>query len=164
MQVSDIIIIAVFSSWLGLAVLVYIPALQPWVRGFDVLGMIPEWRFFAPNPGREDCYLLYRDKLEDGSVTDWTELAPTVRRQYWHAFWNPRKRGNKALFDVVRSLMRQIHNQAPGIEVSIPYLTLLNHVSLQPRSDSSAFTQFLLMRSAGDMEPELAFMSGLHAL
>jgi hypothetical protein len=55
----------------------------------------------------------------------------------------------------------------PVLELSMPYLSLLNHISWIPRSTSPAFTKFLLMCSRGNVrgdEPEVVYVSRFHQL
>jgi hypothetical protein len=157
----------IFGSWILLSVLVYVPKLQTFIRRWDWFALIPEWRFFAPNPGQHDYHLLYRDKLRDGSITDWTELTPTKERPWWGFVWNPGKRGNKALFDAVATLAKHMTAGDQSMELSIPFLTLLNYVASVPRPSASEYTQLLVLASHGSpsrKDPELFFLSGYHSL
>lgn len=160
-------VIGFFGIWALLCILVYIPKLKKFIRQQDLLRLIPEWRFFAPKPALGDFHLLYQDTFRDGSCTTWTEIRPTIERSWWNIVWNPGKRERKALFDVVNVLNSQLAISDKVVEGSLPYLTLLNHVSSLPRSLSPAFTRFLLMRSQGafpEKEPDILFLSGVHEL
>jgi hypothetical protein len=159
--------VGLFALWLLLSAAVLFPKLSPIIRRADWLCLVPEWKFFAPNPGRHDFHLLYRDQFRDGTLTEWTEVSPTGKRRWWHFLWNPAKRGNKALFDTVSQLFDHVRAGDKTLEVSIPYLTLLNYVSSLPRTTSPVFTQFLLMCSQGnlpDKDPELCYFSARHSL
>ena len=99
--------------------------------------IVPEWRFFGTNPGRFDFYLLYRDRLVTNEITDWVEIPLIVPRP-WHAFaFNPSRRSAKAIMDVVIHLSRELDESRESIVGSMPYLTLLNHVSAQPSTELS---------------------------
>ena len=164
---GESLLVTVFGMWLLLSVLVLFPGPNAAIRRWDWFALIPEWRFFAPVPGQHDYYVLYRDKFSDDTVTDWTELEITGHRWWWSIVWNPGRRANKALLDTVMELAVRATAEDPVIEISIPYLTLINYVSSVPRSASPKFTQFLLMRSPGrapDEEPEVLFGSELHSL
>jgi len=69
----------------------------PWLR------KLPQWRFFAPNPGMEDLYVMYRWD-SDGEWTKWTELVFGSRTRFYSAAWNPGSRASKALFDTAHQL------------------------------------------------------------
>jgi hypothetical protein len=163
----DALALVLFVVWLGASLLVNVPRLTPLIRGLDVLALVPEWKFFAPNPGRADYHLLFRDQFPDGTLTDWTEIALITPRSWWMIAWNPEKRGKKALFDVVSELAAYARDADLQIELSIPYLTILNFVSLLARSAAPSYTQFVIMYAesgSGATEPHLLFLSGMHAL
>ncbi|XHM65333.1 hypothetical protein ACE6JH_35455 [Streptomyces nigra] len=57
------------------------------------------------------------------------------------------------------------HNRE--IELSVPYLALLNYVSELPRLDENCLTQFALVASqssAVNKSPTVIFVSSLHAI
>lgn len=70
-----------------------------------VFKKIPQWRFFAPNPGIEDLYLLYRHSL-DGSDPwgQWLEVPIYEAPGRLSFVWNPGSRSAKALFDAAHQL------------------------------------------------------------
>jgi hypothetical protein len=160
------VVLCLFGMWSVCCVLVLFPRFEKFIRRADLLALIPEWRFFAPIPGQHDFYLLFRDRLEDGTISDWQELASLGRRRWWHGVWNPKKRSNKALFDVVQAFTEYVSAGDRALKISIPYLTLLNHVSSVPRPVSAKFTQFLLMYSHGKSseEPSVFYLSDFHLL
>ncbi|KZM74593.1 hypothetical protein [Nocardia terpenica] len=75
---------------------------------------IPNWRFFAPEPGTDDTHFLYRLANEDKSEhTEWREVFSFAPRKLTHAFWFPGRRIEKAIFDVSSTLM---HNPETALE------------------------------------------------
>jgi hypothetical protein len=167
MSLSDIIVSLLFGIWFLASVLVYVPSLKPHIRTWDLFALIPQWNFFAPRPAQHDFLLLYRDRLQDGSITDWTQVASIAPRKMWTVIWNPWKRDNKAFFDAVTDLAAHVQNSPSTLELSVPYITILNYISGLPRFGPASFTQFLLMRSTlgtKATEPELLFLSNLHSL
>lgn len=94
-------VLCIFALWAVASVAVLVPRFTQWMREHDVAGLLPEWKFFAPIPGRGDFYLLYRDLYAE-SITDWTEIDLGGERRWWNCFWNPRRRERKALFDAAR--------------------------------------------------------------
>ncbi|MEU8870358.1 hypothetical protein AB0D24_04185 [Streptomyces javensis] len=62
---------------------------------------LPQWRFFAPNPGIEDLYVFYRSRSGAGQPwSSWEDLSIANRASPWAMIWNPGSRVPKALFDM----------------------------------------------------------------
>jgi hypothetical protein len=158
---------AFFTGWAVATLLVYIPRYTLFIRAVDVLLIVPEWRFFGPIPGRSDMHLLFRDRLDDGAIDEWREIDIVSMRPLWSALWNPRRREAKALFDACVEMAKARVKTPDAVLGSMPYLTLINFVSAQPRWTRSVETQFLIMmRDADATPPELTpvFLSEFHAL
>ncbi|GAA3647311.1 hypothetical protein L7D48_23425 [Streptomyces sp. S1A] len=105
---------AVLAGWFVASVLSQHPDRSyDKLRSMDKTGtgiLIPNWRFFAPNPAVEDQHFLYRLASEDRSEhTEWREVYSITPRKMAHAFWFPGRRMEKAVFDVASTL---VHN--PG--------------------------------------------------
>ncbi|MDB6136434.1 MAG: hypothetical protein JWM59_4677 [Verrucomicrobiales bacterium] len=140
------------------------------LRRYDVLGLIPAYNFFAPTPGTLDYHILVRDLSSDGELTGWREL-PYLPSTPWAFVWNPGRRHNKAIFDVMKDLAAWINELGPdkaSIYLSTPYLTVLDHVSALPRAEAATKTQFLLMssrrRQGAGVDVAPVFLSALHPL
>ncbi|EIE98534.1 DUF5819 family protein [Saccharomonospora glauca] len=167
---------AFFATWFGLTV-----AGQKLYRDdnkksfWDRLYLVvADWRFFAPNPGIHDHHLLMRDKLSDGTLTEWTEIRTVEERTLRHAVWHPHRRAEKTVFDTAAELLRFIGqhgpmngNADPTVQLSVPYLTLLAHVTTRRHHPDAVQTQFLIAVSGGydeEDEPTMVFLSEFHAL
>jgi hypothetical protein len=74
------------------------------LRAFNTFNILPIWTFFAPKPGVTDMHLVFRDKNENGSFSDWTEVQVFERRKPYHFIWNPLKRNNKLVVDALSQL------------------------------------------------------------
>ncbi|NUR92454.1 MAG: hypothetical protein HOY71_50995 [Nonomuraea sp.] len=167
-------IYALFGTWFALSFLKQEPTRRwKWPEKADTTGMIlPDWRFFAPSPGMWDNHLLYRDELDDGSVTPWKEVNPCSNRFWVHILWYPDRRDEKALFDLVSQIARTTvdpeFTDNRNIQVTASYLMLLNYVThRQAHHEHAKMTQFLISRSGGreDREKPLAlFLSNVHPL
>lgn len=165
---------AFFGTWFALSFLKQEPTRKlNWTDRLDPSGMlIPDWRFFAPNPGMWDNHLLYRDELDDGTTTPWREVNPSAQRFWVHILWYPDRRDEKALFDLVSAIARTTVDErftdVRDIQVTTAYLMLINYISRrQPHHPHAKATQFLISRSAGrdEGEPPLAlFLSDVHPL
>lgn len=166
-HVLEMLVVGCFLLWFLLSVLVLVPKLRTWIRLWDLFTLVPEWRFFAPNPVQGDYYLLYRDQLADGTVTGWSEVRLGQKRRWWNVAWNPGKRASKALVDAIVELSGEAKTSPAVLVGSIPYLALLNYISSLKRFSSPAFTQFTILHalsSGEDREPKLVFASDLHSL
>src|SRR5687768_5062977 len=98
-----------------------VPRLHPIVTRLDAFNMLPEWRFFAPQPGRGDHFLLYRDSIDGDTWSAWIEIPLVVPRQWYHFVWNPERRVKKALLDVVGALVARVGATGlDGVEITYP--------------------------------------------
>jgi len=163
------IVLGLMAGWLLLSAVCQLRcALTHRIRAYDLAGLIPVWRFFAPVPGTCDYYLLYRDELPDRSLGNWHEVSLCDDRSPWHVLWNPRKREKKALFDLTSALMEEVRADAiEAIQLSVPYLAILTYISSLPRTCPPRGTQFLLMMTDEvfrDVTPEPIFTSAIHPL
>ncbi len=178
MSPAEGVIVAGFGLWLGLSVVAqfHLEKFER-LRGHDVFHLIPNWTFFAPNPGRTDYHLICRDKHADGAVGDWRELPLVYRRQPWSFLWNPEKRGTKVLTDAVAGILEMVDfHQRRGDSLDLieqlllihsPYLLLLNIV-MNGEGPPSAIThrQFALVETFGftaEERPRPILSSPFHA-
>lgn len=173
MRVVRIAVGAIFGSWFVATLLSQDPRRKfEKIRQFDQTGaLIPDWRFFAPRPGMHDHHLLMRDELPDDSTTDWKEVAAPRERTLMDALWFVGRRGEKAITDAASGLMlyTEHHKDKKNeVQVTIPYLTLLNYVThaIDHHPDAKR-TQFLIATSDGyaeKEEPTMLFLSNMHPL
>ena len=152
-------------AWLAASVIGQFPGrLNDRLRTADAFGLIPSWSFFAPNPARSDCHLVYRHILRGGVVTEWSEAF--VWRPTWARWvWNPDRRVEKAISDASSHLSRR--KDLDGVQWTTPYLLLLNYVSGLPRSDDAMAVQYALLGSFGyniGTAPFVRFVSDAHPL
>jgi hypothetical protein len=137
----------------------------------DIYSLVPVWTFFAPNPGRTDLYLLYRDGGVDGDITPWREIALGSRKNCF-SLWSPRRRIRKAIIDVTPDLTRDVSfkPREPVDKKKVlgfPYLLVLNYVCLQPGDFRASTRQFAIARTNGfgtEDEPFVLFLSAFHEL
>lgn len=141
-----------------------------WMKNRDVFALIPIWSFFAPNPGRTDYHLLFRDQLVSGEWCPWREISQGPRTAL-RSVWNPGKRRAKGLTDHISSLMRSLNGVElePIVMVLHPsYLTLLRWVTMQASDPRSRSRQFLVAQTSGfgveSSDPEILFISLAHPL
>jgi hypothetical protein len=176
MSHASIVVIVIYVVW-GAATIAnqfhrWCPA---WLRAVDIFGLIPIWTFFAPNPGMTDYYLLYRDRLPDGSFDNWRKVdLKQSENGLLLALWNPMKRKHKALTDMVSVLIRLAnhtranHTRIEALIATVPYILILNFITSCPHSLGTTGTQFMVLEHGGfSGEPErsrVLVMSRIHSL
>jgi hypothetical protein len=96
----------------------------------DRLGLlIPNWRFFSPDPSRHDFHVMYRLLEEDGHVSSWQQAVAIEPRRWRQAIWNPDKRRDKALFDLCSQLSRLVMLPGAKWTETMNYRLLSNMVA-----------------------------------
>jgi hypothetical protein len=162
--VAEALAAALFAGWLALTFVVGLEGTRGAraVRRADVLGLVPGWSFFAPNPGTVDYHLLARTRSRDGSTGPFREIAPPaspLRR----GIWNPEKRVGKAIFDCGQELVLLPPEELDTAEYTLSYLALLSLATSRMDCTGAASIQFLLLQSAPSLrEPELLVRSQFH--
>jgi hypothetical protein len=162
--VAEALADAIFAVWLAatLAAAVDDSFGKRRVRRGDVLGLIPAWSFFAPNPGIFDYHLLARSRRRDGSVEPFSEIAPPEVTP-WRSIWHPEKRVRKTIFSCCEDLRRLDDAERAGVEYTLAYLTLLTLASSRVDPADTASVQFMLLRTGAQLEqPELLVRSRFH--
>jgi hypothetical protein len=166
--------VAVAGGWLIVSILAQHRLTRPFVSSIvsrDICSLVPVWTFFAPNPGRTDLYILYRDATPDGDITPWRQIALGSRNNCL-SLWSPRRRIRKAIIDVTPDLTRDVR-VGPREPVSkkkvlaFSYLLLLNYVSHQPGDFRAITRQFAIARTDGfgtEDQPYVLFLSAFHQL
>lgn len=165
------------TGWLGLTLAQQTGRARRLVAAVDPTGIVvPDWRFFAPNPAVHEYRLLVRDRLDDETVTDWEDLMVTHTRRHRHAVWSPQRRMEKGLFDATAALFATARSAGgsgpaeswPVVRSSPAYLALLNHVTHRvTHHPRAAATQFLIARTATyepDVLPDPVLTSEMHAV
>ncbi|WP_340062984.1 hypothetical protein [Ascidiimonas aurantiaca] len=113
--------------------------------------LVPQWNFFAPNPGISDFYLLYRTQTESGIVSHWKNLDEISKRKWYSIFWNPDKIKKKAILDYaieLKSSFSKIEKKEDEnlLTISSPYLLILNLISCMLKNNSEQnFIQFMIL-------------------
>jgi hypothetical protein len=172
------VVIPLLIIWFGISVLwqLQIKPLSKF-RGYDVFGLIPNWSFFAPNPGTSDYHVVYRDKHVAGTFTEWQELSLLSARGAVDWLWHPRKRRTKLVCDCVNAIARMIrqHRTADpepdhydGLCLTVPYLLLLNAVTnSRPPSGAVTHRYFAVVETygyPGSKETRPLVRSALHPI
>ena len=114
-----------------------------------------------------DYHLLYRDELEDGSLSNWVEIPMTEERKLFSFLWNPEKKSKKVLSDVVASLLQLGTRESVALMLSLPYLILLNVVVHHGDTRAVVKRQFVLVEKLRNEENptiQVVMISASHPL
>ncbi|MGI8476188.1 MAG: hypothetical protein ACR2OO_07460 [Thermomicrobiales bacterium] len=178
MTLVDFAVSAIFIGWFVLGVLTQIPhpALLK-IRRRDPVGhLLPAWNFFSPRPIRSDFELWHRRWMSaasgaspsaPGTAGEWEHFDGIADRRPAHAFFNPRRRGQKAMFQACDQITIAKHKRVGGrtILLSIPYLLLLGKVSaLSPDAHAVQFRIVAVRYQGGERLPTTIFVSGTHLI
>jgi hypothetical protein len=127
-------------------------------RDFDPTGLlVPNWRFFAPEPAQHDFHLLHRVLTADEHQTPWCETSAISPRKSVQSVWFPARRREKAMFDVCNELIMLMSTPRLDLTRTVPFELLRNHVELQVRESHDRLPQgfqFLIARHTGHDESE----------
>lgn len=151
------IVPAVFAGWFVATVFSQHPDRSyDKLRKLDKTGtgiLIPNWRFFAPNPAVEDQHFLYRLATEDKSRhTEWRAVYSITPRKLVHAIWFPGRRMEKSVFDVASTLlhntgaMTPLHDEAKRSAYQLVVDFVRRRVTPEP---GYPLLQIMLVRYAG---------------
>ena len=134
---------------------------------FNAIQALPNWKFFAPNPAVKDYHLLFRQRLSNSTLTTWSEAQSNSTRRFVPLFWNPKRRQEKALFDLISSFpadSREVSDAS--IKLSIPYLAVIYHVSNMRLFTEATEYQCLILaldKACPTAEAEVVLISEFHS-
>ncbi len=124
--------------------------------------IIPNWKFFAPNPAVEDVHILYRFANDDKTEHSmWEECHTISPRKWYQAFWFPRRRFEKGVFDAHQTIVVGKGNLANGnidnlaLHKAVDDTTEMLHNYIRSVSNPSEewrWQQMLLVRFAGNID------------
>ena len=164
----------VLSMWFLLSVANQVPALRRVFNGtLNSFCLLPALGLFAPEPSDVDYHLAWRDRMSDGTIGTWHEIA-FEPAGWWRAGWNPNGRYGAAILQLVSALSILDGAVAPTYRngerillLSLPYLVLLNVVVGQPRDRDSVARQFMIVETTGfgaDRKVAVGISSPFHPL
>lgn len=134
-------------------------------KSADPFSLLPNWRFFAPNPSMHDMHLIYRTLDSGNDTSEWRSIDVLSERKFRQIAWFPTRRLSKSVFDLSSDILQVIHKgfgyiiQIPAYRVLIEYLRA--HIRDGTEVDVVGF-QFALARSTGydrSYDPEIIFTS-----
>jgi hypothetical protein len=136
------------------------------LRRYDRLALLPNWRFFAPEPAQHDYRVLHRVLTADGGQTAWGATSHITPRSDLHIVWFPGRRREKAVFDVCGVLLERVETGAAAADLPA-YHMLREFVEVAVRREYRDRPlpqgyQFLIARHAGydeEPDPDYLFLS-----
>lgn len=165
-RLAESAVAAVLGGWVVVTALSQHPS-----RTFDRLRhldkpgtLIPNWRFFAPEPAVHDYRLLHRVRSADGTVSSWTESVQIARRTVAQSVWYPDRRRDKAVHDLCSEIITLLSEQQIGIPTFPCYRLLRDHIRdvVRREDPAAAGFQWVVARTAGydtSEEPTYLFAS-----
>ncbi|MDX2685333.1 hypothetical protein [Streptomyces scabiei] len=137
-------------------------------RAKDVLSLVPNWRFFAPNPCMHDSHFLYRTVDADGNAAAWQDAFATETRKPRHIVWFPTRRADKGIVDACADILPTLEfggfegaARTPGYRMVTEHLRVLIRSRGPVPADVRGF-QFALAKDTGydtRHRPSLLFVS-----
>lgn len=139
-------------------------------REKDLFSLVPNWKFFAPNPATHDYHYLYRTLDESHETSPWIELDLIQNRRMIQAFWFSSRRTEKAVFDICTAIIKNIAKGSDPTGTP-PFRVLSEFIRRQIReapnvADVRGF-QFAVVRAAGhddSEDPEVLYVSTYQAM
>ena len=158
-----ILIIAIFLVWLVLSIVSQF-GINKFKRNVFSKLLLPEWRFFSPQPLSNDMNLFYRDKNAD-FITQWKPALPELSTRFYNFIYNPNRRIRKTIIDSTKVLSIKFTHEKDDIHTTIPYLVLLFYITSIHRDYLATETQFAIVTSSHEAtKNELVFSSYFHNL
>lgn len=134
-------------------------------REKDLFSLVPNWKFFAPNPATHDYHYLYRTLDVRRKTSPWVELDLIQNRRMTQAFWFSSRRQEKAVFDICTAVIKSIAKGDSPVDTP-PFRVLSEFVRNRIRDASAAGEvrgfQFAVVRAAGhddSEDPEVLYVS-----
>ncbi|MBX9397639.1 hypothetical protein K4749_29640 [Streptomyces sp. TRM72054] len=131
----------------------------------DRFSVLPNWRFFAPNPATYDYHFFYRTQDTAGTTSEWRTVDVIEGRRFRQILWFPTRRPEKAIFDICSELLGPMNVGVSAMTETTGYAVLIAHLRERIRAENPPGGirgfQFGLARAAGfaETEPEMIFVS-----
>jgi len=142
LTIRDLLIILVFAAWAVFSLLCQgTSRLKARLKSFDLFNILPNYKFFCPNPVRYDYHLYYRTQQKDNLLSEWQEIPIGKRTSILCSIWNPRKRERKVFHKAIKTL-KGFKKQSSGNLRSPAYQLLLSYIKKHAGQPGCVSTQF----------------------
>ena len=136
--------------------------------GLDLLGILPRWKFFIPQPGRFEVAVELRGGSGEGDLDDWVPVRLFPPRGALTWLWFPEQHRSTILWlsahRVATQARRGDHATAQD---TLAYQTLVRHMRQTVEARDHAIIQFALVHPndrPDDLPDRTIFLSQMHAL
>ena len=165
MSTLEWIVIAVFAVWFVATVgyQFWSDAMYPWVCRFDWFHLLPVLTFFAGIPRL--FRLSYRERMRDGTVTEWRRVSLAQHWSWWRVVWNPHLHEPQLVDKGLGPLVEGAEMNPPWTPEYLagryPHRLVSRAVLLQPREAATEARQFQIteLTQHGDAAAKVAFAS-----
>lgn len=151
------LIVGMLAVFTTASIFYQIKNLQPRLRKFDKLGLLPNYSFFAPKPIANDYRLVYKIITETDS--DWLEVPMYKPFRLIRIIWNPFKYYNKSFIDTCHFLVMEFNalENKKFIQVSLHYISILMMLSeyLKKKEEKDVTIRFAIVASGGSNKVNL---------
>ncbi|WP_037808412.1 hypothetical protein [Streptomyces sp. NRRL S-1448] len=131
----------------------------------DTFSLLPNWRFFAPEPAMHDYHFFYRTLNAAGETSPWQAVDVIAGRRFQQIFWFPGRRAEKAVFDICSEMLQLLDKGFPVIVRTPGYAVIVAYLRKRIRAEAAVEVkgfQFALARATGydtSTTPEMIFVS-----
>lgn len=131
----------------------------------DSFSILPNWRFFAPEPAMHDYHFFYRTLNASGDTSLWKGVDVIEGRKLRQIAWFPTRRPEKAIFDICSELLQLLDKNFSVVQRTPGYRVLTEYLRVQVNKDGAEGVegfQFALARATGydtSKDPEMIFVS-----
>ncbi len=138
--IPEQLLAALLALWFAMSLLAQMTfPLVARLRAYDLLELLPAFRFFAPIPRLSDYQLDVRF-----NQNPWTTIPISYPRNFITTFWNPRKRTVTAFHHATGLLLQHVrHHGSLSAKQSLAYLQLLSLAEQSART--SGLIQFRIV-------------------
>ncbi|WP_337832912.1 DUF5819 family protein [Pseudonocardia sp. TMWB2A] len=151
------VLVALLATWWVVMSAGNLPWVDPkQVRRHERWGsVVPNWKFFTPNPISYDDYLHVRTVAGDGSVGPWFDAAPVASRTVRHVVWFPDRRRDRALSNILPAVGRAAtKGDMTPAAAELRVLDGMAAHAVRDRSPHVPAYQFSVLRCRGEGGPQ----------
>ena len=119
------LIVGILAGWIAVTVIAQHPQHEfDRLRRIPVFRLIlPDWRFFVPNPPDHDLVPIFR-RIVDGEPGKWSRIRPPHERRLLDGLWFPGARREHGLVDASRELSLLGPVTQSKLDSCVPFVVL----------------------------------------
>ncbi|UUU25900.1 hypothetical protein [Streptomyces sp. DSM 40750] len=131
----------------------------------DTFSLLPNWRFFAPEPSMHDYHFFYRTLNNAGETSLWQAVDVIEGRRFRQIAWFPSRRSEKAVVDICSEILGLLERGFSTVVRTPGYGVIVGHLRERITGEAAGGVkgfQFALARATGydtSTTPEMIFVS-----